>query len=167
MTWCLLMFVVTAFFVWLLHDFPLQELNVVEIYILCSMGIFIFLLWLLAASASVIMARSYVTLADEGLFQYIPGGINRLNWQVRWDEIEDWSFLETAVMPEGSPIWQPHIFLLSEGRVLETHAWLVGSKEAAQIASELRQYCGSPKDLDNPLVPVYWLGQPKWRHPIR
>ena len=164
--WCLLISPFTAFFVWLLHDVSFQGLHVIELSLLGFVAVFVTLLWLLAVSAPVTMLRSYVNLTDEGISQYVPGGIKTMKWQVRWEEIEDWSFLETGVMPEGSPIWQPHIFLLSEGRVLETHAWLVGSKEAAQIAAELRRHCGSPKDLNNPLVPVYWLGRPKWRYPF-
>jgi hypothetical protein len=103
---------------------------------------------------------------EDGIAQHIPGGIDRLEWDLQWDDIEDWSYLETAVTQDGSANWQPHIFLLSEGNVMETHAWLVGAIEATQIATALRSRWGAPKDLNKPLIPVYWFGKPKWRYPI-
>lgn len=149
-------FVVTIVFVLVCFNFA----DPVPFLLTFVIAFFLLIGWLLPIGN----VGSYVAATEQGLKQYVPLNC-AANWDVTWEEIDDWSFVEVAVGGRYV-IWEPRICLAVKGRVFDTNSFIVRRREAEKITQVLLEYCGAPTDIRNPVLPPTNFGiKQMWRYP--
>jgi len=139
--------IVTAILVWGFLHF-----ENVPMWVLILMSLLIVATWL---APSTTFGRTLI-IDDQGIRQNVVFE----KWELKWDEIIDWSVVKTKVIDSDSGHkWENHIFIKEKNnRVVSVNQWFLQKNRIQEIKSVLLEKTGNPKDVQSPIVPQLYRG---------